>query len=80
MNISGAQLLLQANGDRNPGCKRRHWMPNHQVVALHRPHRRVWVPSQHGGLDGSQHADVRVSGLGDNWGGTHRSPAKKKPG
>lgn len=49
MKISGAQLLLQANGDRNPGCKRRHWMPNRRVVALHQPHGRVWVPSQRDG-------------------------------
>lgn len=69
MNISGAQLLLQANWDANPDWEPRHWTPNHQVVALHQPHIRVWVPSQHDGLDSSQHADVHVSGLGDNWSG-----------
>lgn len=62
-----AQLLLQASGDRNPGCQSRHWMPNHHFVALHQPPRRVWILSQHDGL-----VFIFLEG-------THRSFAEKKP-
>lgn len=53
-------------------------MPNRQVVALHQPHRRVWVLPQRAGLDSLQHADVHVSGLEDNWREPTEAQQRKK--